>query len=195
MATATAAKPKYSPPKVADQKMLIGGKWVDAASKKTFDTINPTNGEVICKVAEGDKADIDLAVKAARKAFESGPWSKMNPSERGRLLHKLADAVEKHKDELAALESLDNGKPVADSLAADLPLTIQCYRYYAGWADKLHGLTIPVNGNYFCYTRHEPVGVVGQIIPWNFPLLMAAWKLGPALTTGNTVILLSLIHI
>jgi aldehyde dehydrogenase (NAD+) len=189
MATATAAKPKYSPPKVADQKMLIGGKWVESASGKTFDTTNPANGQTICRVAEGDKADIDLAVKAARKAFESGPWSKMNPSERGRLLHKLADAVEKHKDELAALESLDNGKPVADSLAADLPLTIQCYRYYAGWADKLHGLTIPVNGNYFCYTRHEPVGVVGQIIPWNFPLLMQAWKWGPALACGNTVVL------
>lgn len=189
MATATARKPKHAAPKVADQKMLIGGKWVDAASGKTFDTTNPTNGETICRVAEGDKADVDLAVKAARKAFESGPWSKMTPAERGRLLHKLADAIESHKDELAALESLDNGKPIADSLAADLPLTLQCYRYYAGWADKITGQTIPINGNYFCYTRHEPIGVVGQIIPWNFPLLMQAWKWGPALACGNTVVL------
>ncbi|HJZ56744.1 MAG TPA: aldehyde dehydrogenase family protein, partial [Gemmataceae bacterium] len=134
-------------------------------------------------------ADVDLAVKAARQAFEKGPWSKMNPSERGRLMHKLADAIEEHKDELAALESLDNGKPIADSLAADLPLTLQCYRYYAGWADKIHGQTIPIDGDYFCYTRHEPVGVVGQIIPWNFPLLMQAWKWGPALACGNTLVL------
>src|SRR5438046_159085 len=113
----------------------------------------------------------------------------MNASERGRLLNKLADAIEAHKDELAALESLDNGKPIADSLAADLPLTIKCYRYYAGWADKVTGQTIPVDGDYFCYTRHEPVGVVGQIIPWNFPLLMQAWKWGPALACGNTLVL------
>ena len=179
MATATAApKPKDNKPRVADQQMLIGGKWVNSASGKTFDTLNPATGEVICQVAEGDKADIDLAVKAARKAFESGPWSRMNPSERGGLLLKLADAVEKHKDELAALESLDNGKPINDSLAADLPLTIACYRYYAGWADKIYGQTIPINGPFFTYTRHEPVGVVGQIIPWNFPLLMQAWKWG-----------------
>src|SRR5262245_53364591 len=191
MATATAAapKPKHAPPKVADQKMLIGGKWVDSASKKTFETVNPATGEVICRVAEGDKADIDLAVKAAREAFEKGPWSRMVPAERGRLLNKLADAVEAHIDELAALETLDNGKPIADSLAADLPLTLQCYRYYAGWADKLYGQTLPLNGPYFSYTRHEPVGVVGQIIPWNFPLLMQAWKWGPALACGNTVVL------
>ncbi|HVL14610.1 MAG TPA: aldehyde dehydrogenase family protein, partial [Gemmata sp.] len=133
-ATAAATKPKYTKPRVADQQMLIGGKWVNSVSGKTFDTINPATSEVICKVAEGDKADIDLAVKAARDAFETGPWSRMNASGRGRLLNKLADAIESHKEELAALESLDNGKPIADSLAADLPLTIQCYRYYAGWA-------------------------------------------------------------
>jgi aldehyde dehydrogenase (NAD+) len=140
-------------------------------------------------VAEGEKADIDLAVKAARKAFESGPWPKMNASDRGRLLHKLADAVEANMEELAALESLDNGKPVAIARAADLPLTVKCYRYYAGWADKIHGKTIPIDGPYFCYTRHEPVGVIGQIIPWNFPLLMQAWKWGPALAAGNCVVL------
>ena len=187
-ATAAAPKPKYTKPRVADQQMLIGGKWVKSVSGKTFDTLNPATGEVICKVAEGDKADIDLAVKAAREAFE-GPWSRMVPSERGRLLHKLADAVESHKVELAALESLDNGKPVNDSLAADLPLTLQCYRYYAGWADKLYGQTIPIDGPFFTYTRREPLGVVGQIIPWNFPLLMQAWKWAPALACGNTVVL------
>src|SRR5438477_5341782 len=190
MATATAPKARtVKPPKVKDQPLFIGGKWQDSVSGKTFPTVNPATGDVICQVAEGDKADIDLAVKAARKAFEEGPWSKMNASERGRLLNRLADLIEKNKDELAALESLDNGKPLRDALAADLPLTIKCYRYYAGWADKIHGKTIPIEGPYFCYTRHEPVGVVGQIIPWNFPLLMQAWKWGPALATGCTVVL------
>src|SRR6478672_5290555 len=180
---------KAATPAVPDQKLLIGGRWVEAASGKTFETLNPATGEVICRVAEGDKADIDLAVRAARKAFESGPWSRMSAADRGRLLLKLADAIEANKDELARLESLDNGKPLVDSLAADLPLTVKCYRYYAGWADKIHGKTIPIEGNYFCYTRHEPVGVVGQIIPWNFPLLMQAWKWGPALACGNTIVL------
>src|SRR6266403_2752331 len=190
MATATAGKARtVKPPKVKDQPLLIGGKWLNSASGKAFETINPATGEVICQVAEGDKADVDKAVKAARKAFEEGPWPKMNASERGRLLHKLADLVETNKDELAALESLDNGKPYRDSLTIDLPLTIKCYRYYAGWADKIHGKTIPVDGNFFCYTRHEPIGVVGQIIPWNFPLLMQAWKWGPALASGCTVVL------
>src|SRR5438067_4055793 len=190
MATATATKArKAQPPKVKDQPMFIGGKWVDSQSGKTFATVNPATGQTICQVAEGDKADIDLAVKAASKAFESGTSPKMSASERGRLLFKLADAIEKNVEELAALESLDNGKPYKDSTAADLPLTVKCYRYYAGWADKIHGKTIPVEGPFFCYTRHEPVGVVGQIIPWNFPLLMQAWKWGPALATGCTVVL------
>src|SRR5438552_5125749 len=190
MATATASPvKKVQPPKVKDQPMLIGGKWVDSQSGKTFPTINPATGETICQVAEGDKADVDRAVKAARKAFESGPWHKMAASERGRLMHKLADAIEENIDELAALETLDNGKPLRDSRSADLPLTVKCYRYYAGWADKIHGKTIPIEGNYFCYTRHEAVGVVGQIIPWNFPLLMQAWKWGPALASGCTVVL------
>jgi aldehyde dehydrogenase (NAD+) len=190
MATATARKTaKHAPPTVRDQKMLVGGKWVDAASGKTFETINPATGDVICRVAEGDKADVDRAAQAARQAFESGPWPKMSAAERGRLLNRLADLIEQHKEELAALEALDNGKPVSVALAADLPLTIKCYRYYAGWADKIQGKTIPIEGNYFCYTRHEPVGVVGQIIPWNFPLLMQAWKWGPALAAGCTVVL------
>jgi aldehyde dehydrogenase (NAD+) len=190
MATATATKAKTAkPPMVKDQPLFVGGKWQDSVSGKTFATLNPTNGETICQVAEGDKADVDLAVKAARKAFEDGPWPKMNASERGRLMNKLADLIEQNQEELAALESLDNGKPYRDALHADLALTIKCYRYYAGWADKIHGKTIPVDGPYFCYTKHEPVGVVGQIIPWNFPLLMQAWKWGPALATGCTFVL------
>jgi aldehyde dehydrogenase (NAD+) len=169
--------------------MLIGGKWRPSVSGKSFDTLDPATGEVICRVAEGDRADIDLAVAAARKAFEDGPWPKMAASQRGRLLNKLADLIERDQERLAALETLDNGKPLRDSLAADLPLTIKAYRYYAGWADKIEGKTIPVEGDFFCYTRHEPVGVVGQIIPWNFPLLMQAWKWGPALAAGCTVVL------
>jgi aldehyde dehydrogenase (NAD+) len=190
MATATTKKARtVKPPRVKDQPLFIGGKWLDSVSGKTFETLNPATGETICQVAEGDKADVDKAVAAARKAFEEGAWPRINASERGRLLHRLADLIEKNMEELAALESLDNGKPLRDAMAADLPLTIKCYRYYAGWADKLHGKTIPVEGNYFCYTRHEPVGVVGQIIPWNFPLLMQAWKWGPALASGCTIVL------
>lgn len=188
-ATATATAKTVTPPRVRDQKMLIDGKWVDSASGKTFETLNPATGEVICRVAEGDKADIDLAAKAARRAFDSGPWAKMSASERGRLMYKLADLIEKNLPELAALETLDNGKPIRDSMNADLPLVVACYRYYAGWADKIHGKVIPVNGPYHAYTRHEPVGVVGQIIPWNFPALMQAWKWGPALAAGCTVVL------
>jgi aldehyde dehydrogenase (NAD+) len=187
-ASATVKKPKHAAPRVSNQKMFIGGKWVESASGKSFETVNPATGATICHVAEGDKADIDLAVKAARRAMD-GPWGRMNASSRARLLNKLADLVERDKDDLAALETLDNGKPIADSLAADLPLTIKCYRYYAGWADKITGKTIPIDGNHFCYTRHEPVGVVGQIIPWNFPLLMQAWKWGPALACGNAIVL------
>lgn len=170
-------------------RLLINNEWVESESGKTFPTINPATGEEIAQVAEADAADVDKAVKAARRAFEHGPWRKTSASERGRLLHRLADLIEQNADELAQLETLDNGKPVAVARAADLPLTIACYRYYAGWADKIQGKTIPVSGDYFCYTRHEPVGVVGQIIPWNFPLLMQAWKLGPALAAGNTVLL------
>ena len=171
-------------------QLLIGNEWVNSKSGKTFPTLNPATGEEICQVAEADAADVDRAVHVARAAFQPGsPWRRLSAAERGRLLNKLADLIEENADELARLESLDNGKPYAVALAADLPLTIACYRYYAGWADKVQGRTIPINGPYFCYTRLEPVGVVGQIIPWNFPLLMQAWKLAPALATGNTVIL------
>ena len=188
MATATSAiEPSV---KISANKLLINGKWVDAASGKTFPTINPSTGEVITRVAEADAADVDKAVAAARAAFDKGPWRrKMTASHRGVLMNKLADLVEKHAEELAQLEALDNGKPYHVALAADLPLTIACYRYYAGWADKIQGKTIPVQGRYFTYTKHEPVGVVGQIIPWNFPLLMQAWKLGPALASGCTVVM------
>ena len=140
-------------------------------------------------MAEGDAADIDLAVKAARKAFDSGPWRKMDARDRGRLMNRLADLIEQNIDELAELETLDNGKPIGESRNGDLPLVVDCFRYYAGWADKIHGQTIPIRGNYFCYTKREPVGVAGQIIPWNFPMLMVAWKWGPALAAGCTVVL------
>ena len=178
-----------APPKIRQTNMLIGGKWVESRSGKRFATVNPVNEQVIAEVAEGDTADVDAAVKAARTAFDSGPWSRMDARDRGRLMNKLADLMESNLDELASLETLDNGKPIRDSRAADLPLAIDCLRYYAGWADKLTGDTIPIRGNYLCYTRREPVGVVGQIIPWNFPLLMAAWKWGPALAAGCTIVM------
>src|ERR1700752_4062879 len=187
MATATSViEPKV---KVTATKLLSNNKWVPSTPGKTFPTINPSTGEVITQVAEADAPDVDKAVAAARAAFDKGPWRKMSASQRGVLMNKLADLIEKHADELAQLEALDNGKPYSVARAADLPLTIACYRYFAGWADKNHGKTIPVQGKYFCYTKHEPVGVVGQIIPWNFPLLMQAWKLGPALATGCTVVM------
>ena len=162
---AALAESKFAAPKVRQTNMLIGGRWVESRSGKRFKTINPVNETVIAEVAEGDAADVDAAVKAARTAFDSGPWSKMDARDRGRLMNKLADLMEANLDELAALETLDNGKPIADARAADLPLSIDCIRYYAGWADKLTGDTIPIRGNYFCYTRREPVGVCGQIIP------------------------------
>src|SRR5580704_12157848 len=174
---------------VSATKLLINNRWVPSESGKTFATINPATGEEICQIAEADAADVDKAVHAARRAFEHGPWRKLPASERGRLLNRLADLIEKNADELAALESLDNGKPVSIAKAVDVAATVGCFRYFAGWSDKVHGKTIPVDGDFFCYTRHEPVGVVGQIIPWNFPMLMLAWKLAPALATGNTVVM------
>lgn len=168
---------------------MIDGKFVNSISGKTFDTFNPTTEEKITSVQEADVADVEKAVKAARKAFDEGPWRRMSAADRGRLLYKLGDLVEKHFDELAALESLDNGKPFTISKAADMALVLKTYRYYAGWADKIHGKTIPIAGPYHCYTKEEPVGVCAQIIPWNFPALMQAWKLGPALATGCTVVM------
>ncbi|HZU24221.1 MAG TPA: aldehyde dehydrogenase family protein [Bryobacteraceae bacterium] len=185
----TAVRPTERHVPITATKLLIDNRFVEAASGKTFPTINPATGDEICRVAEADAEDVNRAVRAARVAFDHGPWRRMAAAERGRLLNRLADLIEKNADELARLESLDNGKPYAVAAAADLPLTIACYRYYAGWADKVQGRTIPIAGNYFCYTRLEPVGVVGQIIPWNFPLLMQAWKLAPALACGNTVVM------
>ncbi len=184
MATSTVAAPK-----IRQTNMFIGGKWQESRGGKRFPTLNPVNESVIAEVAQGNEADVDAAVKAARAAFETGPWSKMDARDRGRLMNKLADLMEANLEELAALESLDNGKPIRDARAADLPLAVDCLRYYAGWADKLTGDVIPIRGNYFCYTRREPVGVVGQIIPWNFPILMAAWKWGPALASGCTIVM------
>jgi len=177
------------------RQMLINGKWVNSVSGKTFPTYNPATGEVLAHVAEGDKQDIDLAVKAARKAFDQGPWRKLTASERGKLIWKLADLLDQHTEEFATLETLDNGKPLTIARAADVPLASDLFRYMAGWATKIEGTTIPISvpytpgAQYLAYTLREPVGVVGQIIPWNFPLLMAAWKLGPALAAGNTVVL------
>jgi phenylacetaldehyde dehydrogenase len=176
------------------RKMFIDGKWVEAASGKTFPSYNPATGEVMAHIAEGDREDIDRAVKAARRAFESGPWPDMTASQRGRLIWKLGDLIEEHLEEFAQLESLDNGKPLSVARVADVPLAADLFHYMAGWATKIEGNTIPISAGskhvkFLAYTRREPVGVVGQIIPWNFPLLMAAWKLGPALATGCTVVL------
>ena len=174
------------------RKMFIGGAWVEAASGKTFDTYNPATGEVLARVCEGDRADVDRAVKAARKAFEEGPWPDMLPAERARLLWKLADLIDEHHEELAQLETLDNGKPLLFSRIVDVPTAAANFRYMSGWATKIEGNTIPISmpgAKYFAYTLREPVGVAGQIIPWNFPLIMASLKLGPALAAGCTVVL------
>ncbi len=177
------------------KKILIDGKWVDAVSGKTFATLDPSTEEPLVQVAEGDKQDVDLAVKAARRAFENGPWRTMTASERGRAIWKLADLMEQHLEQFAELETLDNGKPISVARGADVPLAVDLFRYMAGWTTKIEGATIPISvpytpgAKYLSYTLREPVGVVAQIIPWNFPLLMAAWKLGPALATGCTVVL------
>ena len=172
------------------RKMLIDGAWVAAASGKTFPVYNPATGDVMAHVAEGDQEDINRAVAAARRAFDNGPWCEMTPSQRGRLIYKLADLLEQHSEEFAQLESLDNGKPLTIARVADIPLSVDMFRYMAGWATKIEGNTIPISaGQYFAYTLREPVGVVGQIIPWNFPLLMAAWKLAPALAAGCAIVL------
>lgn len=177
------------------RKMLIGGKWVTAESGETFDVYNPATDEVIAKVQSAGAADVDKAVKAARKAFEDGPWSRMTPAERGRIVWKIGDLITQHAEELAQLESLDNGKPISVARGADIPMCADNFQYMAGWATKLSGESITPSvgyipdGQWHAYTRREPIGVCGQIIPWNFPLLMAAWKLGPALATGNTIVM------
>jgi phenylacetaldehyde dehydrogenase len=179
----------------APRQLFINGQWVDAASSRTFETPNPATGETLAHIAEGDAEDINRAVRAARAAFDDSPWSRMSPSDRGRIIWRIGDLILEHVDELAQLESLDNGKPFAVAQAADVPLAADLFHYMAGWATKIEGNTINISvpympgANFHSYTLREPVGVVGQIIPWNFPLLMAAWKLGPALATGCTVVL------
>jgi phenylacetaldehyde dehydrogenase len=176
-------------------KLLIGGKRVDAINGEIFEVQNPANNSVIAYAPKGGKEDINRAVQAARDAFENGPWGKFTVSERGKLLWKLADLIETLTEEFAQLETLDNGKPLTISRAADIPLTVDHFRYYAGLATKIHGETLDISvpyapgASFFDFTLREPIGVVGQIIPWNFPLLMAAWKLGVALAAGNCVVL------
>jgi phenylacetaldehyde dehydrogenase len=172
-------------------RMLIDGRFVAAASGKTFPVYNPATGDVLTHVPEAEAEDVNRAVLAARRAFDEGTWPRMAPSERGRILWKIADLIEQHTDEFAELESLDNGKPFSVARVADVPLTVDMFRYMAGWATKISGKTLPLSAgyNFHSYTLREPIGVVAQIIPWNFPLLMAAWKLAPALACGCTVVL------
>ena len=197
MNTSTLAEPS---PEVkqflnAPKKLLIGGKRVDAASGETFEVTDPSNLSVLCHVPKGGAEDINRAVQAARRAFEEGPWRRMSVSDRGKLIWKFADLIEQRNEEFAQLETLDNGKPLAIARAADVPLTVDHFRYYAGLTTKIHGETLDISvpyapgAEFLDYTRREPMGVVGQIIPWNFPLLMAAWKLGVALAAGNCVVL------
>lgn len=169
-------------------QLFIDGKWTDAESGKIFKTPNPATGTTLAEVAEAGKADIDKAVRAARRAYE-GPWSKVSARDRGRLLYKLSQLIEAHAQELAELETADNGKPIREAAQIDLPQVVETFEYFAGFATKIEGETIPVSGPMLNYTLREPVGVCGQIIPWNFPLLMAAWKLAPALAAGNTCVL------
>ncbi|KAJ4763982.1 Aldehyde dehydrogenase [Rhynchospora pubera] len=190
--TAAAIEDPIAPPvQVNYTQLLIAGKFVDSASGKTFPTLDPRTGEVIAHVQEGDAEDVNRAVCAARKAFDEGPWPKMTAYERSRILLKFADLLDKHNDELAALETWDNGKPYEQAANIEIPMCSRLIRYYAGWADKIHGLIVPADGPHHVQVLHEPIGVAGQIIPWNFPLLMFAWKVGPALATGNTIVLKS----
>ena len=173
------------------KKLFIGGRWVEAAGGETFETIDPATGEVLARVAEGRAEDIDRAVASARRSFNRGTWRELPPAERAKVLWKVGDMLEERANEFAQLETLDNGMPINDALLFHVPLAAATFRYYAGWVTKLDGATQQVSlpGKYLSYTLREPIGVVGQIIPWNFPLLMAAWKLAPALACGNSVVL------
>uniref|UniRef100_A0A7N8X8J0 Aldehyde dehydrogenase 1 family, member A2 n=1 Tax=Mastacembelus armatus TaxID=205130 RepID=A0A7N8X8J0_9TELE len=182
--------PEILPYPTKSLEIFINNEWQDSVSRKVFPVYNPATGEQICEVQEAEKADVDKAVQAARLAFSLGSvWRRMDASERGRLLSKLADLVERDSIYLATIESLNSGKPFLPTLFVDLQATIKTLRYFAGYADKLHGTSIPMDGDYLTFTRYEPIGVCGQIIPWNFPLMMTAWKLGPAIACGNTVVL------
>lgn len=175
-------------PEVKYTQLFINNEWVNSESGRTFPTINPSTKQKIADVQEGDKADVDKAVAAAKEAFKLGsPWRRMDASKRGKLLMKLADLMERDALYLGSLETLDCGKPF-DKAYDEVAFSADCIRYYAGWADKIHGKTIPVNGDYFSFTRHEPIGVCGQIIPWNYPVPMFSWKIAPALATGNVIV-------
>jgi aldehyde dehydrogenase (NAD+) len=182
MATAVKIEPKPG-------RLFIGGKWVDSASGKTYATVNPATAEPITQIADGDARDADVAVQAARRAFESAPWAEMSASDRGKILWKIGDLIDKYNEELGTLETLDNGKPIFESCQVDMPMVAEVFRYFAGWASKIHGETAPVRGPFLHYTLREPLGVVAAIVPWNFPLLLASWKVAPALAAGNTVVL------
>jgi aldehyde dehydrogenase (NAD+) len=182
MTMATAAQQKIKP-----GQLFIGGKWLDSASGKTFPTLNPATGEILTQIAEGDDRDADAAVQAARAAYQ-GPWGEMGASDRGRILWKIGDLIDKYNEELGTLETLDNGKPIFESRYVDMPMVAEVFRYYAGWATKIHGETVPVRGPFLNYTLREPMGVVAAIVPWNFPLLLASWKVAPALAAGNTIV-------
>nr|AQM36716.1 aldehyde dehydrogenase [Crocus sativus] len=182
-------EPITPPVQINHTQHLINGKFVDSASGKTFPTFDPRTGEVITHVSQGEVEDVNRAVAAARKAFDEGPWPKMTAYERSRILFRAADLIEKHNDEIAALESWDSGKTYEQSSLVEIPMVIRYMRYYAGWADKIHGLVVPADGPHHVQVLYEPIGVAGQIIPWNFPLVMFAWKVGPALACGNTVII------
>lgn len=188
MATAQSLVAPATRPKIRQTRLLIDNRWENAVEGGEFETYDPSTGEVIARVAEATAADIDRAVKAARRALEHGPWASMDAADRGRLIAQLADLVESHADELALLESYNCGKTITDA-KGDMEGVVNTLRYYAGWADKIEGRTVPVRGGFLCYTLRQPVGVVGQIIPWNFPLLMLAWKWGPALACGNTIVM------
>ncbi len=175
------------PTSIASGKLFINGEWRPAGGGQSIDVVNPATEDAIASVASATKDDIDAAVAAARAALD-GPWGKMSARERGRLVWKLGERIFERADDLARLETLHNGKPIFESRQIELPACAECFQYFAGWADKVHGETIPVKGNSLTYTLREPVGVVAAIVPWNFPLLLASWKVAPALACGNTVI-------
>jgi aldehyde dehydrogenase (NAD+) len=170
------------------KQLFINGEWRDAAGRKTIEVVNPATEEAIAEVASAEQADVDAAVAAARAAFD-GPWSKLSARERGRIVWKICEKLMEKADEFARLETLHNGKPIFESRQIEVPAAAECFQYFAGWADKIHGETIPVKGSFLTYTLREPVGVVAAIVPWNFPLLLTAWKVAPALACGNTVII------
>jgi aldehyde dehydrogenase (NAD+) len=170
------------------KQLFINGEWRDAAGRKTIEVINPATEEAIAEVASAEQADVDAAVAAARAAFD-GPWSRLSARERGRIVWKIGEKLMEKADEIARLETLHNGKPIFESRQIEVPAAAECFQYFAGWADKIHGETIPVKGSFLTYTLREPVGVVAAIVPWNFPLLLTAWKVAPALACGNTVII------